>query len=132
MALTVAWTVVSAIGSLVLFVLLMLYALDHNWPRPAVWSIVLIPLLGLHLPAWVMRFVPCVCPKCGGRARLEVAATTLSIIPSPKYAWSCTACDWSTYYWSKYQQAQRNAQARRSRRFFKRVFSFGWLRSRAR
>src|SRR3954454_15773425 len=103
MALTIGLTVVSAVGSLVVYVLVLLYGWNHDWPRPAVWSTLLIPFCGLHLPGWLMRPVPCVCPTCGGKAQLEVAATTLSIIPSPKYAWSCTACNWSSYYWSPYQ-----------------------------
>ena len=130
MALTVGWTVISTIGSLIVFLVVIMYALNHQWPRPAVWATALIPVLGLQLPAWAMRLVPCVCPKCGGKARLGVAATSLSLIPTPTWAWSCTACDWSTYYWSPYQERWRNAQAQKSRRFYRRVFSFAWLRKR--
>src|SRR5438874_465385 len=104
MALTFAAAVVGAIGSLILFVGVALHAAEHDWPRLASTATLAIPLCGLLLPTWLMRFVPCRCPRCGGKARLGVAATELSILPLPRYAWSCTACDWSTYYWSSYQQ----------------------------
>ena len=125
MALTAGWSVVSAIGSGVLLVLIAIYATNYDWPNWALGALFAIPLCGLLLPTLVMQFVPCICPKCGGKAQLGIAAYD---IPFPKYAWSCTACDWSTYYWSKYQQACRDAQRRKSRRFFKRVFLFEWLR----
>jgi hypothetical protein len=129
MALTFGGSLVAAIGSVILFIVLAMHAADHDWPRPAFYATFAIPLCGLLLPTQVMRFLPCICPRCGGKAQLGVAATT-SILPIPRYAWSCTVCDWSTYYWSKYQQAQRDAQRRKSRRFFKRLFSFEWLRRR--
>lgn len=126
MALTFGGSVISAIGSVIICIVVFLHWPDA-WPDWTFYLPFLIPLCGLFLPTWVMTFVPCICPKCGGKAQLGVVATTASLIPMPRYAWSCTACDWSTYYLSSYQQRSRDAQRRKSCAFFKHVFSFEWL-----
>jgi hypothetical protein len=60
------------------------------------------PLIGLFLPPFMMTRVPCVCPKCGGRAKYAFAAFGNWLMPI--YAYSCRDCDWSTYRWSAYWQ----------------------------
>lgn len=99
---TIVFTVLATIASLVGAVVVTTLFLSHGWLIPGAIVAPLILVVGLFLPSVFMTRVPCKCPKCGSRAKYGFAAFGTGI--SPKFAWSCTACSWSTYRWSEYQQ----------------------------
>jgi len=99
---TILLSVVTLVGSLALSVIVFIF-LPVDAP-PLLGRIVVIvgPAIGLFLPTVIMTRIPCVCPKCGAKAKYGFAAWGNWFMPT--FAWSCGNCDWSTYRWSAYQQ----------------------------
>jgi hypothetical protein len=78
----------------------------HDLPRWFVYSVWLLPFLALQVSGLVMRWIPCACPQCGGKARLGLGTGSL-MRPAPlrtggNWAWSCKTCRWSTRRWSAF------------------------------
>jgi hypothetical protein len=88
------------------------YLLTHELPRWWAWAVWLLPFVGLQAAGIVMGWIPCVCPRCGARARLRMASALFRRVPvvramGGRWAWLCRHCGWSSFQWSSLYRLRR-------------------------
>src|SRR5437763_439411 len=113
-ALTLVLTVVSTLVA-IFFTLVVCFHWDrfaamHAWPRWWAVAVWVLPFVGLEISGLLMSWIPCVCPRCGGKAHLETNGIFMNFTPvrgiGGHWAWSCEDCHWSTRRWSTLYKRQ--------------------------
>lgn len=105
LTLTVASTVAAVFLALVVGFSFDEFLRMREWPRFLCCAVWLLPFIGLQLGGLLMSLIPCVCPSCGGKARLAAAdgikLASLRGLGSG-WTWCCHDCHWSTGHWSSF------------------------------